>query len=139
MPTKQLRTHGADDQLGPECGGEMTLNRRTPDPEHAAFERQTFECGTCLNTIERSVDRQASSSQMKEPWRRSPNARKTDGHASIAGLHFRRARIVQRHSVNLTRQNSDPSAYAETIAARKVLSREVIKNCGSTLIVSDRY
>ena len=58
MPTKQLRTPGADDRL-PECGGEMPLNRRTPDPEHAAFERQTFECGTCLNTIERSVDRQA--------------------------------------------------------------------------------
>ena len=60
MPTKQPRSHGADDRLVcPECGGEMTLIRRTPDPERAAFERQTFACGMCLNKIERSVDRQA--------------------------------------------------------------------------------
>jgi hypothetical protein len=62
MPTKQPHTHGANDRLlCPECGGEMTLIRRTPDPEH---ERQTFECSICLNTIERSADRQA------EPHRR---------------------------------------------------------------------
>ena len=33
MPTKQPRTHGADDRLFcPECGGEMTLIQRTRDP-----------------------------------------------------------------------------------------------------------
>lgn len=60
MPTKQPCTHGADDRLlCPECGGEMTPMQRTRDPQRAAFERQTFECGRCLNKIERTVDRQA--------------------------------------------------------------------------------
>ena len=53
MPTKQPRTHGADDRLlCPECGGVMTV----VEYDHAdAFVWQTFECGTCLNRIERGV------------------------------------------------------------------------------------
>jgi hypothetical protein len=60
MPTKQQHTFGVDDRLAcPECGAEMTLIRRTPYTEPGgAFELQTFECSTCLNTIERSVDKE---------------------------------------------------------------------------------
>ena len=54
-------------------------------------------------------------------------------------LHFRGARIIQPHSVNLTGQNPDPGAYGKTVVARKVFCGEIIKNCGATLIVSAKY
>jgi hypothetical protein len=37
----------------------MTLINATPDPERGgAFEWQTFECSTCLNKVERGVNKQ---------------------------------------------------------------------------------
>ena len=37
----------------------MTLINATPDPERgASFEWQTFECSTCLNKVERGVNKQ---------------------------------------------------------------------------------
>jgi hypothetical protein len=60
MPTKQPHTIGVDDRLVcPECGGEMTLINAMPDPERGgAFEWQTYECNTCLNKVERGVNKQ---------------------------------------------------------------------------------
>ena len=62
MPTKQPHTFGVDDRLVcPECCGEMIIIQRTTDIERGgAFEWQTFECTTCLNRIERSVDKQSA-------------------------------------------------------------------------------
>jgi hypothetical protein len=51
MPTKQPHSIGVDDR--------MTLINATPDPERGgAFEWQTFECSTCLNKVERGVNKQ---------------------------------------------------------------------------------
>ena len=63
MPTKQPRTHGADDRLlCPECGGVMTV----VEYDHAdAFVWQTFECGTCLNRIERRVKKDGDPHRMR--------------------------------------------------------------------------
>ena len=47
--------------------------------------------------------------------------------------------IFEPHPVDLACQNADARAYGETVIAWKVCCREIIKNCGAALIISDRY
>jgi hypothetical protein len=56
---------------------------------------------------------------------------------SSSFLESRGTGIIQSHSVNLARQDSDSRAYAETVGPRKVFSGEIIKDSGTTLILSD--
>ena len=40
-----------------DCGGQMSLTRRSPHSEHGAlYERQTFVCRDCRHEVERSAD-----------------------------------------------------------------------------------
>jgi transposase-like protein len=52
------RSFGSADELRcPQCGGTMSLTRRTPHSEHGdSYERQTFTCRECRHEIERSTD-----------------------------------------------------------------------------------
>ena len=41
----------------PDCGGRMSLIRRTPHSDHGpSYERQTFVCIECRHEAERSAD-----------------------------------------------------------------------------------
>jgi hypothetical protein len=50
--------YGAGDRpTCPDCGGPMSLIRRTPHSEHGdSYERQTFVCLECRHEAERSAD-----------------------------------------------------------------------------------
>ena len=64
---RKLGNFGADDRLAcPNCGKSMAVTRRSPDADFGLrYERQIFTCRACRHQIERTVDADGKSSQMR--------------------------------------------------------------------------